>query len=324
MVEGSIALIPNSKIQITNSFGYADGAGAQVQRILSLIAFSTKHNLDFVLNPIRKVEIQPIDTLTQYEDLLNNIDELNAWLGKKFNCKESGFGNNLIEVKGAFGLIANMLKLFISGFFTKDKNIIGLSFLDGYFETKANPETWKLLNKYGSKIKNSDRELKFAHIHFRLSTFSNNSDRNVPMSYYKRIMEELEIEARRMNFDLFFVVHTDFRGNLTDRNLFIEHAVPQSLNYWIELGVLTENYEVDIEFVSEARESLNLLLSEFSNVIFFTEKSWVVEWEAMSDADYLVASKSSFSLIGGILNHSGTIYVPESWSLGLSSWRSRD
>jgi hypothetical protein len=324
MVNSLLQVTPKSKIQITNSFGYADGAGAQVQRILSLVAFSKKHELDFVLNPIRKAEIQPIDNLTTHEELQANIDELNSWLHHEFDCKNGNFGINVIEVKNTYDLVTSLLQLVFSRFLTNDNDVVGFSLLDGYFETKSNPETWSLLTKCDSTVKRNSAVSRFVHIHFRLSTFSSSSDRNVPMSYYKNIMKELETEARNKKLDLFFVVHTDFRGNLTDRTLLLEHAVPQSLNYWIALGLLTEDYEVNEGLICHARESLNLLLSEFSNVSFYNEKSWVSQWKAMSSADYLVASKSSFSLIGGIMNHSGIVYVPKSWSLKMPGWRGRD
>lgn len=323
MVSALFKLAPKSKIQITNAFGYADGAGAQVQRILSLIAFSNKHKIDFVLNPICKVELQPIDNLTENKDLENNIEELNAWIQSNFDCKTSYFNDNVIGINNSFSLITVLLRVVFSKFRKNNNKVLGISLLDAYFETRICPEVWNLPIVNHSGVQRENPSERYVHIHFRLSTFSTQSDRNVPMSYYKKIMRELELEASEKKFNLYFVVHTDFRGTRTDKDLLIRNAVPQSLSYWVELGLLTKDYEINEGLISDAQKSLDSLLSDYTNVTFYNEKSWVSQWIAMSNADYLVVSKSSFSLIGGILNHSGIVYVPTSWSLNVPQWRNR-
>ena len=315
-----IGRIPSHLIQFTNSRGYADGAGAQIQRILSLIAFSKKYKVDFYFNPIDNVELQPIDNLTGEDELRKNIGDLNQWVLNRFGVPiQTGLVRTL-DVSGVNSLVRKLCAVYLRDRLHMKVETTCLSLLDAYFETRVNPETWILLNEDQSGLLGGEKNQKCVHVHLRLSTFSHSSDRSVSMDYYRSILDDLMSRAEFENYTLQIIVHTDFLGSITDKALLHQVAVPQSLSYWVRLGLLREDFSINSDLLESAREALTNLISDYPNARVFNDKSWVYEWEEMASADFLVTSKSSFSIVGGILNPYGIKFVPNSWDLSIPGW----
>lgn len=285
-----------------------------------MIAFSRKYKVGYYLNPIDTVELQPIENLTSEDDLQINIDELNQWLIDKFGVSiQVGIVQNH-TISGVSSLIQKLCSVYLIHRLRLKVDVTRLSLLDAYFETKVNPETWKLIE--GEPIAACSRKdsQKRVHIHLRLSTFSNSSDRKVDLDYYRSILNELTDTANLEGYQLQIIVHTDFLGSITERQSLIKHAVPQSLIYWVKLGLLQEDFFINSDLLNSAREALTSFLSQYPSSEVFNDKSWVSEWSAMASADFLVISKSSFSIVGGLINPLGIKYVPKSWELAVPGW----
>lgn len=315
-----------NRISVSNTTDYQDGAGAQTQRILSIVALAKYYEFSFVLNPINNVEIQPLDFINSEVSLASEIEDLNLWICKKFIVEKRDDFQGYKYVKNSRELFTAVFAQFLSGLFSKKSNISQLLIADAYFLTKLKPSVWQLVTPViRQNDSKQDATISVAvHIHFRLSTFSPLGDRFIPIHYYERIMNGLTSDLSKNGRKIKFVIHTDFNNPVTDHRLFLAHADPQSLSYWISLGLLTTDLKVDTETISSARECLSQLLSGYDEVIYYEEGNWTSEWESMASADYLITSKSSFSFIGAILNPSGVIIAPKSWRPTLPHWTLED
>ncbi len=312
----------SKQIITTNGCGYFDGAGAQVQRILSVVAFSKHFGFSYTLTPIQKVEIQPLDDITSELHLTEEITGLNSWICRRFEISINEDLEGYRLIKNPRDFFITVVTIFLSLVFSHSQRKEKLIFSDAYFLTKRKPKVWKLLALHSDikeRNQGSQRNL-VAHVHLRISTFSSLGDRYIPIEYYRKIMDDLVLKTRKNLDKLEFVIHTDFNSPITDKEFFLNHATPESLKYWVKLGILKPNFEVDLEIISAARRELNELLTAYSGAHLFKGKTWASEWESMADADWLLISKSSFSLIGALLNQSGIVFAPKSWGPSLPHW----
>lgn len=311
-----------NQISVSNWTDYEDGAGAQTQRILSIIALAKHYEFCFELNPIKTVEVQPLDYINSEDRLKSEVIALNSWIGEKFSVGTRDDSHDYEQIKNSREFFAAVLSVFLSEIFTNNSDTKRLMIKDAYFLTKQKPNIWRLIIPTSSKtsLRDDAKINHIAHLHFRLSTFSPSGDRFIPIDYYKRILDGLVSHMSEQGRKIKFVIHTDFNNPVTDSKFFLAHATPQSLKYWVNLGLLTKDFEVDFKTINYAREQLDQLLSGYNDVELYEENTWASEWESMASADWLVISKSSFSLIGALLNESGYVIAPKSWHPTLSDW----
>jgi hypothetical protein len=293
-----------------------------VQRILSVFAFTKYFGFSYALNPIKSVEIQPLDHINNGLTLKQEITTLNSWICKTFRVNTTADLNGYRKIQNPREFFMIVISIFLSGIFSHSPRREQLIFGDAYFLTKRKPKVWELVAPHSdvSKKKHGADDALVAHIHLRLSTFSSSGDRFIPIEYYKKIMDKLVTESKTKMRDIEFIIHTDFNSPITDRQFFLQNATPESLNYWVKLGMLKPNFEVDLEIIDAARIALNELLSLYSSARLFGDKAWTSEWESMANADWLVVSKSSYSLIGALLNQSGVVFAPKSWGQNIPHW----
>ena len=324
MVNWLLTRIPSDQIQFANSYGYADGAGAQVQRILSLLALAKKYDIAFYLNPIKSVEIQPLDYFNNEEQLGKNIHQVNEWLSNNFGSRLITNCTSIQNVSGPVQLIRSLFSIYLRNRLGIHVGCTRLTLLDSYFYLRVYPATWELLRKEKSQSTIKRENEKTVHIHLRLSTFTQSSDRKVTMAYYENILRELYLRAKLENFVLKVLIHTDFLGTPSENTFFMNHAVPESLKYWVDLGILQKDYSINDDLIDGARSSLEKFLGSYPGSTIFSDTSWISEWASMASGDFLIVSKSSFSLVGGILNASGVVFAPKDWSLRIPGWVSVD
>lgn len=311
------------KVVLTNSHGYFDGAGAQVQRILSLVAFSRFMGFEFKLNPIQKVELQPLEREDFSQNLSAEIKTLNNWLKKyenldaKQDCLDFDPVDNLKEL---------LKTVFRCSFRVTQRNsqtkVIGFAMLDGYQATRSIPHIWKCLHEPATAEvqRTALPESVNIHVHFRISTFSESSDRNLPVDYYQILIEHLVHQAALLGVTPKLVIHTDFFGHPVPGVELRKTGVPESLLYWRELNLVDNLGNANLQFIESSRAWLREFLERYENVTYIENSDWISEWESMASADYLVASKSSFSLIGGLLNRQGKVIAPSNWGVRLNNW----
>jgi hypothetical protein len=311
-----------NRISVSNWIDYEDGAGAQTQRILSIISLAKHYEFCFELNPIKNIEVQPLDHINSEAILKSEIIALNSWISEKFSVRTRDGSHDYQKIKNSREFFAAVFSVFLSEIFTSNSETKRLMIKDAYFLTKQKPNVWGLVIPTSSKtnIRDDSKINHVAHLHFRLSTFSPSGDRFIPIDYYKKILDRLVSHTSEQGRKIKFVIHTDFNNPVTDSKFFLAHATPQSLKYWVNLGLLTHDFEVDLNIINNAREQLNQLLSGYNDVDLYEENTWASEWESMASADWLVISKSSFSLIGALLNKSGYVIAPKSWHPTLSHW----
>lgn len=311
------------KVVLTNSHGYFDGAGAQVQRILSLVALSRYMGFEFRLNQILKVELQPLEREGFAQSRSSEIDALNIWL-RKFETpgdRDEGLDFDCVDN------LKDLLKTISQNCFrvmrrNKEVKVIGIALLDGYSATNCIPDIWNYLHE--SQTDEAQRITHpgtvSIHVHFRSSTFSESSDRNLPVEYYRMLIERLINQNRSLGIIPKLFIHTDFFGQPVSSDELQQQGVPESLLYWQEMNLVDDQGNVNHEFVESSRIWLKQFLKRFENVTYVEESDWISEWESMASADYLIASKSSFSLIGGLLNAHGKVFAPTNWGIKLKNW----
>jgi hypothetical protein len=315
-----IRLLKKNSLHISNHDGYFDGAGAQTQRILSIYCLANFLQSNFLLKPIEKIELQPIDFIETESALNQEITNLNVWLSDLLVQGRLPSDFRIGRVDKPIYLPWKLLQAaFFCRFFNK---VTRLSILDGYFACRARPEIWDFIP---SPLKQEPNVLTFQiHIHLRLTNFLSRNDRSVELDFYKDLLKHIDLKFKNSSQGYSVVIHTDILGQIIDRDLLLKHAVPESLKFWRELKIIDSNAVVYSKTINEATDLLQKLIKEVPNCELYNPHSWISEWESMASAHLLILGKSSYSAVGGLLNNSGLVVGPKFWSSGRENWCTSD
>lgn len=310
-----LRFIKRDTLYISNHDGYHDGAGAQTQRIFSIYCLATSLDRPFLLKPIEKIELQPIDFLTTKTELLAEIALLNDWISRTLSVQAVNDCERTIKITKPIQLPLRLLQLVVLGIFSRRRSM--LTFLDGYFAAKVNPQIWENLPTLDQSVReNKPFEI---HLHLRLTNFVT-GDRTVGKDFFQEILgfifRELEDKGRCYKV----IIHTDFVGHMVSRKLLAEHAVPESLLYWQTLGLIDEELAINADVILKAKNDMNEIASVSVDTQIYVARHWVEEWESMASADLFVMGKSSFSAVGGLLNQNGLVIGPNFWNSGKPNW----
>jgi hypothetical protein len=315
-----VRLVKKNSLFISNHDGYFDGAGAQTQRILSVYCFANFLETPFLLKPIQRIELQPIDLIDSEAGLLQEIASLNGWLARILVQGMPPSEFRIVRVERLIYLPWHLLQ---AAFFSRFSNkVTRLSLLDGYSACRSRPEIWNFLpNLPNQQTNNSKLQI---HVHLRLTNFVPHKDRSVKLSFYTDLLQHIQrtFENRANNSSI--IIHTDMFGKIIEKNLLLKYAVPESIKYWKELQILDNDCNVLSKSVSNAIEKLQKILGEIPNCEIHRPQSWTSEWESMAMGDLLLLGKSSYSAVGGLFNNTGLVVGPNFWSSGKSNWCTSD
>ncbi len=251
---------------------------------------------------------------------MNEILNLNTWLNEILIQGQIPSNFKISRVKNSNHLPWHLFRAILSG------RILGrttkLTLLDGYFAVRRNPDFWNSLPQIdmSGRLKTTFE----VHLHLRLANFIGSGQRSMNINFLQSLVNCAEIELKNLGRKYQVIIHTDFNGIIVDKELLKIHAVPESLRYWMELGILDTDSAIQTEALISAKEELNLLMKDKPHYQFYFTSHWVEEWISMAFADILIMGKSSYSAMGGLLNQSGLVIGPEYWNSGKPNWYLND
>jgi hypothetical protein len=310
-----VSFIRRGSVSISNA-GDFDGAGAQAQRILSVYCFARYLDIPFIFKPIEKIEFQPVDYIDSQEKLEREILNLNKWLEGSFIQGITPDGVKIWRAKRPHHLPWLLLRAIFMG--RVRGQAIQLSLVDSYFATTSKPEVWNFLPQI--EVKGEPKNVLEVHVHLRLTNFLGTGDRSISYRYFQNILESIELHIKQLGREYRVIIHTDFNGNIVNKELLLRYAYPNSLRYWKVLGILNNDFDVEMNALDGARNELQQLLTTKPHYEVFPASNWVDEWKSMGAADILIMGKSSFSAVGGLLNRDGLVVSPHYWDSGKPNW----
>jgi len=312
--------VKKDSVVISNRDGYLDGAGAQTQRILSVYCLANYLEIPFRLKAIEKIEFQPVDFIDSEIKLVNEILNLNTWLNKILTQGPIPNRARVSRVKNSNHLPWHLFRAILSG------RILGrttqITLVDGYFAVRKIPDFWNSLPRI--EMSGRPKNTFEVHLHLRLANFIGSGQRSMNIQFLQNLVNCAEIELKNLGRKYQMIIHTDFNGIVVDKELLKIHAVPESLRYWMELGILDTDSTIQTEALNAAKEELHLLMKGKPHYQFYFTSHWVDEWISMAFADILIMGKSSYSAMGGLLNHHGLVIGPAYWNSGKPNWHLND
>lgn len=313
---------PKNRLALTNSSNQKDGYGAQIQRILSVLAISNEYNIKFILRPITLTEDQISQTPLPEFERIRELKELNNWLLVQLNpwlANQHG-DMKVREVSKLSGFFVQLLLNFFSSRFQSECLLLEIE--DCYAFTKIDPDIYARLHIYLPQTENSfnSKNGMEVHVHLRYANFSIGTERFLDPRYYITALSEITSRIAQSHRAYKIYVHSDF-GETIDEVGILKHQISiETLAYLKSLNLIDEGKKPNRNVLELALQTQRALVETFDNVHICDEKDFLFSIIKMMHADYLVLSKSSFAFIAGLLNTSGIIYTPEYWNNPPSNW----
>ena len=313
---------PKNCLALTNSANQKDGYGAQIQRILSVVAVSNDFNIKFILRPITFAEDQITQTPLPEFERIRELKELNNWLRVQLNPWQANQHDNMkvCKVSELSGFFVQLLLNFFSSRFQSEYLLLEIE--DCYAFTKIDPDIYSRLHISLPRTENSfnpKNEME-VHVHLRYANFSIGTERFLDPSYYITALSEITSNILQSNRAYKIYVHSDFGETINEIRMFKHQISIETLAYLESLNLLDEGKKPNRNALELALQTQRALVEIFDNVNICAEEDLLSSITKMVNADYLVLSKSSFAFVAGLLNISGIIYTPEYWNNPPSNW----
>ena len=277
-----------------NNTDHADGAGSQIQRILTLYLCAKHFNIKYIHSPLLKLAYQGLKCLEE-----NKSDDSQIQLYNKLIDLPSDIFVNIDNVYNVKILSTDIIKKF----YNCTTNVL-------------------LVCTYCSVVDDGDVSLLKQKIHFpwietslrtpiiiavhvrRGELFVVDSDRMLPNSYYVDIMNGL---SQIMNYHAIpyeFHIHTEC---VTKETVITpEHH-----------GILNRT-EKDV-IISPSDSHLEDF-HDIQNVVYRINENPIETFQELTNADILLASRSSFSYVAAILKRKGCVLFHPFWHKLCSDW----
>ena len=313
---------PKNRLAFTNSSSQKDGYGAQIQRILSVLAVSNEYNIRFILQPITFAEDQITQTPLQEFERIRELTGLNNWLRVQLK-PWLAIQHGDMKIRKVSNLLGFFLQLLLNFFTSRFQSAyLLLEIEDCYAFTKIDPDIYARLHNplaRTGKITAPNREIE-VHVHLRYANFSIGTERFLNPSYYITALTEITSRLLQSNRAYKIYVHADFSETSNDATRFKHQISIETLAYLESLNLLDGGKKPNHNALELALQTQRALVETFDNVNICTDEDFLSAITKMMWADYLVLSKSSFAFVAGLLNTSGHIYTPEYWNNPPSSW----
>lgn len=307
----------NSKIIFTNSNSQKDGSGAQVQRVLSLIALCRELNIDFKFRKLSSFEVQPFSNFKNFQSVSDELEEINEWVMLAFSCEELTLEDESklrkISLEGSpTKQFIILLKIKFMTIFLSNRLLIEMP--DSYLIANYKPAIYKQLHSNQRNFVHvPKKQYVNVHLHMRRENVNPSSERFLSIEYYEDILDTMNDFFEDSVFQLSITVHTDILFSRSDLNLFETFVTQESLDHWQAQEALL-NFKHDFESnMDRYRTFLQSTKSKYANFVLYDASSSVAEWQSMASADILVIAKSSYGVVGGLLNDTGLVIAPKFW-----------
>jgi hypothetical protein len=299
-----------------------DGFGAQIQRILSVASFSNDFALKFTLKPISFAEDQITQNPLSVIEREKQIKDVNNWLRMQLGPSLTSVDDR-VKVCSANGLFTLFIHLLLNLFSSRflSRNLL-IEIEDCYFFTKIDPDMYSRLKfeKPHDGFTNSFSEVVQIHVHMRFANFSIGTERYLDPKYYDTALMQVTSTLLQRNLNYKILIHTDFSERLEESAVLEKQISPETLAYLSDLNLLGEGLLPNQDTLKLACQTQKRLMEKFTNVQVCKGEDFLTAINAMSRANYLILSKSSFAFVAGVMNKSGVVYSPEYWINLPSNW----
>jgi hypothetical protein len=159
------------------------------------------------------------------------------------------------------------------------------------------------------------RDIISIQLHVARAKVSENhmSERFTKNEWYLRILDEITSAITSAGKEYEILIHTDLTG---ERIWEVpQGANEETLKYWNDAGIIDSEGRLVLQDLSELSGFDN-----YKNLSIVSNIDPISAWRIMSEADFLLIAKSSFSFVGALLNRKGLVISPYFWSKGPESW----
>jgi FkbM family methyltransferase len=265
-----------------NSF-QTDGAGAQLQRIISIYLIAQKYKLKYFHSPLKFLSYQGLECLEKNESDSRQLNEYNTLFSLPSDTLPEKY-----EVYNEIYLYKNTLERYIQLAKTKDI-LLQIAFAHTLIDNEVNILNYNLPFTWVNSKLNTPIQIA---IHIRRGELLVvDSNRMLPNEYYISCMEALSAILEKENIKYEFHIHTE--------QLTMPLTVTPSHH-----GIcnrITEN------IILYPEDNFKELFNKFSNVIFHINEYPVKTLVDLTNSDILLGSRSSFSYIAAIMKKKGCI-----------------
>jgi hypothetical protein len=313
---------PKNRLAFTNSSSQKDGYGAQIQRILSVLALSNEFGRDFIFKPISGAEEQITQIPLSEPDKSQELNAVNDWLCSILEPYLSKFERD-IRVYNAGSLFSLFAKLVLSyplAYFLSNKLILEIE--DAYPFTNLDPDMYDRLIFQTSDggPQYISREFISIHIHLRFANFALDSERYLNPNYYFLALNEITSKLLDHGQTFRIYIHSDFDQTSQFSRADELKISTETMAYLANLKLINEDKMPNVEALRLANQTQKRFVDDYKDVYICRGQDLLASITEMIHADYLVLSKSSFAFVAGIMNSSGVIYSPEYWNNLPTRW----
>ena len=287
-----------------------------------MLAVSNEFNIKFILQPITFAEDQITQTPLPEFERTRELTELNNWLLIQLNPWLARQESNMKvrKASNSSGLFYNLLlNFFTSRFLSKG---LLLEIEDFYQFTSIDPDMYTRLQSQMPLTIKLDKPARVTeiHVHLRYVNFAIGTERYLDPNYYLIALRDITSNLLQNGLDYKIFIHSDFSNSANNTEIHKHHISMDTITYLNHLNLLNEDQTPNKNVLNLAHKTQSLLLESFDNTSICRDEDLLKALTKMTQADYLVLSKSSFAFIAGIFNIAGRIYTPEYWNNAPSNW----
>lgn len=304
-------------------FGYdnqstKDGSGAQVQRIFAIYSLTKFIGVKFANEEIIDIDFNPGDGIKTHDQMQEYVRKLNNFLDFLNDSKPTRPILKRISFVYAFQYkwfnCIYFAYMRLQSMFVKRDYLYLIS--NPYPFIEKYPQAYSHL-KLISPIRETSlrREMISIQLHIGRAKVSENhmSERFTRDEWYLRILDEITAAITSAGKEYEILIHTD----LTAERIWEvpKGANEETLKYWSDSGIIGSDGRLELQDLSELSGFDN-----YKNLSIVNNIDPISAWRIMSEADFLLIGKSSFSFVGALLNRKGLVISPYFWHKGPASW----
>jgi len=304
-------------------FGYdnratKDGSGAQVQRIFAIYSITKFVGVRFANQEIIEIDFNPGDGIETHAQMQEYVGRLNSFLLFLNDAQPSSPIIKRISFAHAF-----QYKWFNRIFFAYMKfqsKVVKRDYLylisNPYPLIEKYPHVYSHMKYISPFHKTRPRQETISiQLHIGRAKVSENhlSERFTGDEWYFRILDEITAAITSSGKEYEILIHTD----LTAKKIWEvpKGANQETIKYWSDSGIIDSQGRLELQDLSELSG-----FDSYKNLSIISGIDPISAWRIMSEADFLLIGKSSFSFVGALLNNKGLVISPKFWHRGPESW----
>jgi hypothetical protein len=276
-----------------NNKDHTDGAGSQIQRIISIYMIAKYYNLGYIHSPLYKMDYQGLNCLENNKEDNKQLNDYNNLIN---------LPSDTISKIDEVYTIKMINQDILNHFKNTNKNVILIITYGSLVD--MNPLIIKPIVNF-PWIQTTKNNILNVAIHIRRGElFVVDSDRMLPNSYYVECMKALNTVLTKNNIEYKFHLHTEVVSksvNITPSH----HGIINRITKNIKLSP-EDNHLEDF--------------SEFNNIEYHINEYPVDTFKQLTNSDILIASRSSFSYVSSMIKKKGVVLFHPFWHALSNEW----